>query len=90
VGHPAGEQLGREDLEVLVDNNLTAHLQCTLAAKMANHVLGYIRKSVTSRSRDMILSLFSVMVRPHLKYCVQFWAPQYKTWTYWRESSNEN
>jgi len=66
------------DLGLLVDERLSMSWQCTPSAQKANHILGHTKRSVTSRSREVILPLYSALMRLYLEYCIQFWGPQNK------------
>ena len=62
----------------MVDERFNMSRQHALAAKKANCILGCIKRSVTSRSREVILPLYSALAGPHMGYCIQFWNPQHR------------
>jgi len=68
----------KKDLGVVVDKELNMTRQCVLAAQKANRILGSIKRSTASRSREMILPLYCALVRPHLESCIQFWSLQHR------------
>ncbi|PKU48984.1 rna-directed dna polymerase from mobile element jockey-like [Limosa lapponica baueri] len=77
VQHRLGSTwLGNSSVErhpgVLVDNKLHTSKQCAAEAKKTNRLLDCINKDITSRDKDVIVVLYSVVVRPHLEYHVQF------------------
>mgnify|MGYP001623527925 CR=1 FL=1 len=52
--------------------------QCALSTQKDNQILGCTKINVASRSSDVILPIYFVLVRPHLEYCIYMWSPQYR------------
>jgi len=77
------------DPGVLVHAQLNMSEYCAQVAKDSNGILVCMRNTAVSRSREVIIPLYSTLVRQLLKYCIQFWAPHY-TKIYGTEAGGES
>ena len=62
-------------LGVVQNKDLKVSQQCCKAASKGNQILGMIKRSISSRRKEIIVKLYKALVRPHLDYCVQAWRP---------------
>ena len=62
----------------MMNGKLNMSQQRALATWKANRILGCIKSSMVRRLREVILLLYSVLVRSYLQYCVQMWSHQYR------------
>jgi len=67
-------RLGEEMLESC-PSKLATDQQCAQAATEANCILRCIKYGIAKKMREVIVPLCTVLLQPHLEYCVQFGAP---------------
>lgn len=61
-----------------MNKNLDMNQQWALAALKASGTLGSIKRWAASREREVIVPLYSSLVRPHLEYLAQAWSLQHR------------
>jgi hypothetical protein len=66
------------DLGVIMHKSMSMSRQCSEAAKKANRALGQVKRTVSNRSREVVVPLYKSLVRPHLEDCIQAWRPYLK------------
>ena len=66
------------NLEVIIDNELNFQEHIGTQVKQANKLLGIIKRSFTYLDKEMFITLYKILVRPHLKYRSNIWSVLYK------------
>ena len=62
-----------KDLGVIINRSGKSLEQCILAASKVNTVLGMIKRNISFKSKDVVVRLYKVLVRPMLEFYVQAW-----------------
>ena len=64
-----------KDLGLTISADMKVSEQCAIAAAKRNQILGLIRRNIVYKEKELIISLYKTIVRPHLEYCIQAWRP---------------
>jgi len=64
-------------LGVWIIDNLKLSIQCHNAYFKASRALSLIGRTISFKSKDVLIRLYKTLVRPHLEYCVSAWSPYY-------------
>ena len=65
----------KRDSGILIQDNLKVSEQCLKAANTANKIMGMMNRTFSYKSKLLVDTLYTSLVRPHLDYCAQAWRP---------------
>lgn len=63
-----------KDLSVITISDLKTIVQCLAVSKKANISLGFFARHLEYKTREVIIRLYILLVRPHTEYAFQFWS----------------
>ena len=67
----------QKDLGIDVSDDLKSARHIDEIVLKSNRILVMISRNIESKTKDIIIPLYTALVRPHLEYCVQAWNPHY-------------
>ena len=70
--------LKEKDLGLSISADMKVSEQCGIAASKGNQIRGLIRRNIVYKEKELIIPLYTTIVRPHLEYCIQAWRPYRK------------
>ena len=68
-----GRTTQEKDLGVTFSADMKVSEQCGIAASKGNQILGLIRRTIMYKEKQLIVTLYKAIVRPHLECCIQAW-----------------
>ena len=64
-----------KDIGVTIDSSLSFNQHISQKINKANSVLGQICRTFENKDKTTMITLYKALVRPHLEYANQVWAP---------------
>jgi len=59
----------------MFSENFKPSLNCNKVSKTANRIMGMIRRNITNKTVEGMMTLYKSLVRPTLEYCLPVWKP---------------
>jgi hypothetical protein len=76
--HPLKVIKEEKDIGVIIDDKLSFSSHMSTKINKANAIMGTIRRTYAYMDEESFLLLYKALVRPHLEYANQVWAPNLK------------
>ena len=64
-----------KDLGVTFNDSFNFNDHISVSIAKANRIVGWISRTIISRKPEVMVRIYKSLVRPHLEYCTQVWAP---------------
>ena len=72
---PLQSTLQEKDIGVIIDQDLSFDTHIAAKINKTNSILGIINKTFDYKNKEVILSLFKSLIRPHIQFANQVWVP---------------